>query len=240
MPPRAVRGCPPRLPCRARAPSPSTCSSQPGDACSSRRFSTPNQAEPTAAKPPMRTPCSPCRSSAPDASWSSQITPPLPAVSWRTSRASSESMPKNRSSPKTTIHVLKPGRIARRGAANISTGKIPVIRPSRRSVGSAKSHPVRLSCSIMARGLAESIGRLTSLRPCAPGAARSSAQAQSAKGSRIELLTERSQRPHAANRSSTRQGDCIHMYTNTYTAMSSRVINVSFTGYVCVCIYRPS
>ena len=42
VPPRAVRGCPPRLPCRARAPSPSTCISQPGDACSSRRISTPN------------------------------------------------------------------------------------------------------------------------------------------------------------------------------------------------------
>ena len=106
-----------------------------------------NQAEPFAAKPPMRTPCGSCRSSAPDASWPSQITPPLPAVSWRTSRASSESMPKNRSSPKTTIHVLKPGRIARRGAANICTGKIPVIRPSRRSVVFTKSHPICLSCS---------------------------------------------------------------------------------------------
>ena len=48
---------------------------------------------------------------------------------------------------KTTIHMLKLGRIARRGAAYKRTGKIPMIRPSRRSVVSAKSHPIRLSCS---------------------------------------------------------------------------------------------
>ena len=31
-----------------------------------------------------------------------------------------------------------------------------------------------------------------------------------------------------------------HMYTNTSAATCSRVIDVSFTNYVCVCTYRPS
>ena len=48
---------------------------------------------------------------------------------------------------KTTIHMLKLGRIARLGAVNKRTGKIPVIRPSRRSVVCTKSHPICLSCS---------------------------------------------------------------------------------------------
>ena len=55
--------------------------------------------------------------------------------------------------PKTTIHMLKLGRIARRGAANKRTRKIPVIRLSRRSVVSTKSHPIRLSCSCAQKNL---------------------------------------------------------------------------------------
>lgn len=118
VPPRAVRGCPPRLPCRARAPSPSTCIFT-ARRCMPVATNQPVKShEPIVAKPHMHTPCSSCRSSAPDAPLPSQLTPPLPAVSWRTSVPLASQRP----SPKTTIHMLKLGRIARRGAANKCTG----------------------------------------------------------------------------------------------------------------------
>ena len=47
--------------------------------------------KPNAVKPPMRTPCGSCRRNAPDAPRPSPITPHPYAVSWRTSRAISES-----------------------------------------------------------------------------------------------------------------------------------------------------
>ena len=90
VPPRAVRGCPPRLPCRARAPSFRRAFHS--KAMYARRDESARQTiKPNAVTPPMRAPCgSSCRNAS-DAPRPSQTTLPLPAVSWRTIRAISES-----------------------------------------------------------------------------------------------------------------------------------------------------
>ena len=142
VPPRAVRGCPPCLPCRARAPSLATFAKS-VDACSSRRISTPNQKNRTprsrrcahhAARAAETRPTLRGRHQSPRTRMPCRGGHPVPSASQRPLQ-------------KTTIHMLKLGRIARLGAVNKRTGKIPVIRPSRRSVVFTKSHPICLSCS---------------------------------------------------------------------------------------------